>query len=483
MRKKVFIFLLIFFIFNLTSCRKEGNVLKISFPNTMFIFDPHQTGWSTDCKVNSNVFETLVKIKQNLEIVPFLAERWYNPNPREWVFDLRKGVKFPNGEELTAEIVKKNFLRISTRELYSPYSNIAKIIDRVKVLSRYKVSFLLKKRSDNFLILLSDIKLIYLGNNLFSKSSDNKKRIFLGTGPFYFYEIGKDKVILRRFLKYWRRPSHIEEIQFYFNITNAANSKNYDISEIFTFPKKVENNFHLLIKPSNYIYFLIFNLRKKPFSDKRLRALVSSLLPYEKILNELKIPNSYRINQLVPPWLRYSLKENEVRSEKGECKKKFLGKIIFVFRKTNEISKITSKVILSELKKCFPNLVLLPLSDREWRQKLFFSKDLDMTLFRYGSDSAGVDDVLIKFFHTYDGGRGILNLFDYSDKELDKLIDEAEKEENLDLKEKKYRIAHKKALETKYFIPLFIVPNFYLVRNSIKEKENVDIGNIYETVR
>ncbi len=483
MKKRFFVLLLIFFIFSLIGCRKEKKILKISFPNTVFIFDPHQTGWSTDCKVNSNVFETLVKIKQNLEVVPFLAERWYNPSPREWIFDLRKGVKFHNGEELTAEIVKKNFVRISTRELYSPYSNIAKIIDRVKVLSHYKISFLLKKRSDNFLILLSDIKLVYLGNNLFSKSSDNKKRIFLGTGPFYFYEIGKDKVILRRFLKYWKKPSRIEEIQFYFNVTDAANSKNYDISEIFTFPKKVDKNFHLLIKPSNYIYFLIFNLRKKPFSDKKLRTLVSRILPYEKILNELKIPNSYRINQLVPPWLRYSLKENEVKNEKSECKKKVLDRIIFIFRKTNKISRITSNVIFKELKKCFPNLVLLPLSDREWRRKLFFLKDLDMTLFGYGSDSAGVDDVLLKFFHSYDGRRGILNLFDYSNKELDKLIEEAEKEENLNLKEEKYRIAHKKALETKYFVPLFIVPNFYLIKNNIKEKGNFDIGDIYGSIK
>ena len=76
-----------------------------------------------------------------------------------------------------------------------------------------------------------------------------------------------------------------------------------------------------------------------------------------------------------------------------------------------------------------------------------------------------------------------MNLFDYSDKELDRLIEDAEKIEDPVLKEKKFKMAHKRALQSKVFVPLFIAPNFYLVRNSIKEKGNVDIGNIYETVR
>ena len=42
----------------------------------------------------------------DLALKPMLAVRWENPNPTTWRFTLRRGVKFHNGDPLTAEDVK-----------------------------------------------------------------------------------------------------------------------------------------------------------------------------------------------------------------------------------------------------------------------------------------------------------------------------------------------------------------------------------------
>src|SRR5215510_363154 len=55
--------------------------------------------------VLGNVYEGLVKRGPNLEMLPGLAERWEMLEPTRWRFHLRRGVKFHNGEDFSADDV------------------------------------------------------------------------------------------------------------------------------------------------------------------------------------------------------------------------------------------------------------------------------------------------------------------------------------------------------------------------------------------
>nr|WP_242861361.1 ABC transporter substrate-binding protein [Cellulosilyticum ruminicola] len=58
------------------------------------------------------VGETLVRFDQEGEMVPCLAESWENSGEgKVWTFKIREGVKFSNGEEMTAESVKSSLER------------------------------------------------------------------------------------------------------------------------------------------------------------------------------------------------------------------------------------------------------------------------------------------------------------------------------------------------------------------------------------
>ena len=67
--------------------------------------DPYTLNETTTNAHINNVYEGLVRRDRELKIVPALAERWENPEPTRWRFYLRKGVKFHNGEEFTADDV------------------------------------------------------------------------------------------------------------------------------------------------------------------------------------------------------------------------------------------------------------------------------------------------------------------------------------------------------------------------------------------
>src|SRR5215213_11740097 len=67
--------------------------------------DPHALNEVFTLGLHAAVYEGLIKRDRNLAIVPGLAERWEAPEPLRWRFHLRKGVRFHDGSEFTADDV------------------------------------------------------------------------------------------------------------------------------------------------------------------------------------------------------------------------------------------------------------------------------------------------------------------------------------------------------------------------------------------
>ncbi|HEY7249707.1 MAG TPA: ABC transporter substrate-binding protein, partial [Methylomirabilota bacterium] len=71
--------------------------------------------------VFDNVQEGLIKIDRHGKMVPWLAERWYTSDSKNYTFFLRKGVRFHNGRELKASDVKFALDRAVNPETKHPY--------------------------------------------------------------------------------------------------------------------------------------------------------------------------------------------------------------------------------------------------------------------------------------------------------------------------------------------------------------------------
>ena len=63
--------------------------------------------------VNINMFDSPLHRHTKLEYEPSLATSWKALNDTTWEFKLRKGVKFHNGDPLTAEDVKFSVERVT----------------------------------------------------------------------------------------------------------------------------------------------------------------------------------------------------------------------------------------------------------------------------------------------------------------------------------------------------------------------------------
>jgi peptide/nickel transport system substrate-binding protein len=93
--------------------------LRFAFQGELKSLDSYSLNESFTLGMLGNVYEGLTKRDKDLKIIPGLAERWEMVEPTRWRFYLRKGVKFHNGEDFTADDVV-----FSAERTFGPNSDI-----------------------------------------------------------------------------------------------------------------------------------------------------------------------------------------------------------------------------------------------------------------------------------------------------------------------------------------------------------------------
>lgn len=97
----------------IASAQDNGNVLIMARAADTTGLDPHTQTAFASFRLLELIYEPLVNLDENLEVVPALAESWeFSDDALTLTLNLRQGVKFHNGAELTAEDVVATFNRI-----------------------------------------------------------------------------------------------------------------------------------------------------------------------------------------------------------------------------------------------------------------------------------------------------------------------------------------------------------------------------------
>ena len=92
--------------------QKKGGDLIVAQPAGTNTLDPHFTASAAARNMMLGMYETLVTIDENASPIPMLAARWeVLDNGLTYRFELRKGVRFHNGKEMTAADVKASLER------------------------------------------------------------------------------------------------------------------------------------------------------------------------------------------------------------------------------------------------------------------------------------------------------------------------------------------------------------------------------------
>lgn len=173
---------------------QEGQTLRLALHSDIGSKNPGVNRDGPSDMVLAHVVEGLVAYGEDLTIKPMLAESWTsNPEATEYVFHLRKGVKFHNGSEMKAEDVVWNFKRYLNAETdfqcTGRYNGtIGAAIEDVSAADDYTVTVKFNAPAPNFLMTLATIQCTPWILHPSSVAVDGKFDKPVGTGPYLFNE-------------------------------------------------------------------------------------------------------------------------------------------------------------------------------------------------------------------------------------------------------------------------------------------------------
>lgn len=228
--KKSLVALLLVFVLIVSACSKEngtenkgGKAVEKSDSKTLVIaggtdmtsFDIHNHNTTYTEAIHVNMFNYLVKNGGSEGFISDLAESWENVDDLTWSFKLKEGVKFHNGEELTAEDVKFSLERVAKDDTLLEHGSY-KQIQEVKVKSAYEFDIITGAPDPTLLNRLSRLGSGVLPKNYIETEGwEGFLKNPIGTGPYKFKEWKRDdRVVLVANENYFGNAPKWEELIF-----------------------------------------------------------------------------------------------------------------------------------------------------------------------------------------------------------------------------------------------------------------------------
>jgi peptide/nickel transport system substrate-binding protein len=105
--------------------------LRIGFKAEVTSADPHVLS-AANRSVWVNVYDSLIGQDEKLHPVPLLALSWKPIDDKQWEFKLRPGVKFHNGEPMTASDVKFSLERAKALAGPRTFKTYLRTVDSIR---------------------------------------------------------------------------------------------------------------------------------------------------------------------------------------------------------------------------------------------------------------------------------------------------------------------------------------------------------------
>jgi peptide/nickel transport system substrate-binding protein len=294
-KKSVLYLIFTFFLVFIMGCSNQGDVtnddptrgeksITLLFSFGSKTIDPHQD-WMG---VRAGIAETLVKIDENLEIQPCLAESWKQIDEKKWTFTIRDGITFHDGTPVDGEAVKASFERVI--EVNDAIASNLKI--KSMETSGQDITFITEEEYPAFLS-----ELVHTNTSIIKVDAENISEKPIATGPFKVVEfISESEIKLAKYDGYWDGAANLDEVTIKFNSDGnvralALQSGEADIA--YHLPPEslapIENsdNHRVVSVPSLRVHFLLFNQNQPALQDVKVRKALDLLINREVAVSEI----------------------------------------------------------------------------------------------------------------------------------------------------------------------------------------------------
>ncbi|MEO7404901.1 MAG: ABC transporter substrate-binding protein [Burkholderiales bacterium] len=189
--------------------------LRIGLSADVTAIDPHAINITPNNTIGWHVFDALTHVDENTRLIPGLAESWRAIDATTWEFKLRRGVKFHDGSELTADDVLFSLER-PLKVQNGQYNTFVQRLTSREAPDRYTVRV---KTATPYAMVPYDLNSIFIVSKKAATGATtedfNAGRAMIGTGPFKFRRFARgDRIELERNDDYWGGKPEWEKLSF-----------------------------------------------------------------------------------------------------------------------------------------------------------------------------------------------------------------------------------------------------------------------------
>lgn len=459
--------------------------------------DPQMTNDTTSSTHLIQMYEPLFAFDENKNLVGCLAESWKKLDPLTYEIKLREGVKFHNGDELTAEDAVFTLHRMTTPRA-APVKAYGANIDPegLKVLDKYTFQVKTPSPIGGFLALLNHSSAYIMNKKVVEAAGEDYGREPIGTGPYRYVSMLKgDHVIYERFDDYWGEKAKIKTLRIR-TIPEATSrvieleTGNVDIS--YNLPNndfkrlKDEDKVNMYNNPGTSLTYMGFNTRKPPFDNPEVRKAITIAIDREAALDVVfqglgRVPTSplLPLNKYFPDPVPVEYDPDKAKAMLDKAGVKDLS--FTIYTNENKQRKDYAEIIQSMLADLDIKVEIQVL---EWGHFLEQLKSGELPVFMIGwaSSSGNPDpDAFIKpALHSRFAGPS--NRTWLSDKEVDELLDKGTELEDGPEREAVYKRFCERVNELNPWCYLAIADTIYGTRKNVKGAENFGVVNLLSGV-
>lgn len=457
--------------------------LRFSINADIVSLDPAAQKDTVSGMIASQIFDTLVRCESDGTIVPGLAKSWeFGEDGKVVTFTLEEGVKFHNGETMTAEDVAFSINRAMENPMTS---NVSGALDhaeadgeKVKLYMKDSFGPIIEGLSLSYMSVVSKKAVEEMGEEAFAKNP-------VGTGAYQFVEWKNgEKIVLKAFDDYWRGTPAIKDVTFMIMTdknTAAIALQNEEVDILYDpdiadrATLEAADNLKLEVASSApHFYMIGFNTRdSKFFSDVRVRRAVAMALNREDILIGAADGNGVTVTCPITPASIGYQEDYEFYPQDIEGAKALLAEAGYpdgftVTMKLNQSSLYTKPAeIVQEQLRQIGITVEFELMERATYLEVVQGKGTDYDITLYMFSAVYTDPDYIFYGRVHSSNIGSSNYTNYNNPKADELVMEGrysmEEAHRLEV----YRELCDVIREDVPFIPLFAKPSSIAFNNKL----------------
>lgn len=276
----------------------EGGSITIAATGELSGINPFKTENGIAANLIDLVFDSLIGLSPNLEMLPDLATSWdISPDRLSWTFELDPHIKFHNGVPLTSKDVAFTF-GVFKRRNDTLYSAAIENIAAININNKHSITFVFKTVDQTIPLLFQGISIAPAA--LFDENGNPLDPLYeqhpIGTGAFKVVTLNQAGAEFIRHEDYFRGRPHLEKISFKI----SSNEKNLlallingDID--IKFGSQLEYNSLLDDIPTlkkipyanNYLYAAFFNMHNPDLADTKVRQALNLAVNKHDLISKL----------------------------------------------------------------------------------------------------------------------------------------------------------------------------------------------------